>query len=76
MKYSQDILAVVRRDIEGTVSTIDEPAPNGLQLIKIYKAVFKYISWVARIGPGRGKFTISGADRDATWAYHRRARGT
>lgn len=60
-KYTQDILAVVRRDIGGTGSTADEPTADGLQLTKIHKSLFEYINWVARIGPGRGEFTIGPA---------------
>lgn len=58
-KFTQDILAVVRRDIRLKGDARDgEAAPDGLQLTKIHKALFEYINWVARIGPGKGDFTI------------------
>ncbi|PSR77527.1 proteasome stabiliser-domain-containing protein [Coniella lustricola] len=57
-KFTKNILAVVRRDIGGTGSATDEPTPDGLQLTKIHRALFEFIHWVARIGPGRGEFTI------------------
>lgn len=58
-KFTQDILAVVRRDIRLKGDARDsEAAPDGLQLTKIHKALFEYINWVARIGPGMGDFTI------------------
>lgn len=61
-QFTQDILAVVRRDIRlGGDASNGEAAPDGLQLTKIYKALFEYINWVARIGPGRGQFTIGPA---------------
>lgn len=63
--FTQDILNVVRRDIrlkgDGTGTPADEATPDGLQLTKIHKALFEYINWVARIGPGRGDFTIGPA---------------
>lgn len=63
--FTQNILNVVRRDIrlkgDGTGTPADEAAPDGLQLTKIHKSLFEYINWVARIGPGRGDFTIGPA---------------
>lgn len=64
-KFTDDILNVVRRDIrlqgDGTGVAADEVAADGLQLTKIHKALFEYINWVARIGPGTGEFTIGPA---------------
>lgn len=61
-RFTEDILNVVRRDIrlkgDGTGPSADEAAADGLQLTKIHKALFEYINWVARIGPGTGEFTI------------------
>lgn len=58
-KFTEDILAVVRRDIRLKGDSRDgEAAPDGLQLTKIHKALFEYINWVARIGPSKGEFTI------------------
>ncbi|KAJ0107219.1 hypothetical protein J7T55_007589 [Diaporthe amygdali] len=51
--FTQDILDVVRRDIKPKDEAVD-----GLQLTKLHKALFEYINWVARIGPGKGKFDI------------------
>ncbi|KAG8157272.1 hypothetical protein KVR01_012980 [Diaporthe batatas] len=51
--FTRDILNVVRRDIKPTDEAVD-----GLQLTKLHKALFEYINWVARIGPGKGKFDI------------------
>lgn len=51
--FTQDILNVVRRDIKPKDEAVD-----GLQLTKLHKALFEYINWVARIGPGKGKFNI------------------
>lgn len=60
--FTQDILNVVRRDIrlksDGTGTPADEATPDGLQLTKIHKALFEYINWVARIGPGKGEFVL------------------
>lgn len=60
--FTQDVLNVVRRDIrlkgDGTGTPADEATPDGLQLTKIHRALFEYINWVARIGPGRGEFVI------------------
>ncbi|KAK7732530.1 proteasome component M29 [Cytospora paraplurivora] len=51
--FTQEILDVVRRDIKPKDEAVD-----GLQLTKLHKALFEFINWVARIGPGRGDFTI------------------
>ncbi|KUI58095.1 Proteasome component ECM29 [Cytospora mali] len=51
--FTQEILDVVRRDIKPTDGAVD-----GLQLTKLHKALFEFINWVARIGPGRSDFTI------------------
>lgn len=51
--FTQAILHVVRRDIKPTDEAVD-----GLQLTKLHKALFEFINWVARIGPGRSDFTI------------------
>ncbi|KAI3396880.1 hypothetical protein diail_11584 [Diaporthe ilicicola] len=51
--FTQEILDVVRRDIKPKDEAVD-----GLQLTKLHKALFEYINWVARIGPGKGKFDI------------------
>jgi proteasome component ECM29 len=51
--FTQEILHVVRRDIKPKDEAVD-----GLQLTKLHKALFEYINWVARIGPGKGKFDI------------------
>lgn len=51
--FTQEILNVVRRDIKPKDEAVD-----GLQLTKLHKALFEYINWVARIGPGKGKFDI------------------
>ncbi|KKY37661.1 putative proteasome component [Diaporthe ampelina] len=50
---TQEILNTVRRDIKPKDEAVD-----GLQLTKLHKALFEYINWVARIGPGKGKFEI------------------
>lgn len=51
--FTQAILKVVQRDIKPTDGAVD-----GLQLTKLHKALFEFINWVARIGPGRSDFTI------------------
>lgn len=51
--FTQEILEVVRRDIKPKDEAVD-----GLQLTKLHKALFEYINWVARIGPGKGVFDI------------------
>lgn len=51
--FTHEILSVVRRDIEPKDEAVD-----GLQLTKLHKALFEFVNWVARIGPGRGEFTI------------------
>ncbi|KAG6362717.1 hypothetical protein INS49_007810 [Diaporthe citri] len=51
--FTKEILDVVRRDIKPKDEAVD-----GLQLTKLHKALFEYINWVARIGPGKGKFDI------------------
>lgn len=62
-KWSEEIRAVVQRDIgtgEGAAAGTDAPA-DGLQLVKLHKALFEFVNWVARIGPGRGPFPIGPA---------------
>lgn len=61
-KFTEQILAVVKRDIrlqgDSTGTATDDATPDGLQLTKIHKALFEYVNWVARMGPGRGEFSI------------------
>ncbi|CAN8099751.1 unnamed protein product [Discula destructiva] len=61
--WSAEIRAVVQRDIgtgEGAATGTDAPA-DGLQLVKLHKAVFEFVNWVARMGPGRGAFPVGPA---------------
>lgn len=62
--FTGQILEAVRRDIkipsdeQGAGASLNA---TGLELTKIHKALFEYINWVARIGPGKGTFEIGSA---------------
>ncbi|KAH8173631.1 proteasome stabiliser domain-containing protein [Sarocladium implicatum] len=59
---SEQILAVVRLDFmeeESEVAVAQGLAPSStLERTKLHKALFQYISWVARIGPSKEGFSI------------------
>ncbi len=59
--FTKDILAVVLRDMNSANDAEGSHASasaKGLELTKLYKALFEYINWVARIGPSKGDFDI------------------
>ncbi|KAF3762700.1 hypothetical protein M406DRAFT_63530 [Cryphonectria parasitica EP155] len=45
-------------DSKFTEEILSVPRPDGLQLAKIHRALFAYLNWLARIGPGRGDFDV------------------
>ncbi|OAA53925.1 proteasome component [Niveomyces insectorum RCEF 264] len=69
--YTDDILNVVQRNMEmnavDAAAEADAAATNaatlssrsrGLERAKLYKALFEYINWIARIGPNKADFAI------------------
>ncbi|CAK7219870.1 proteasome component M29 [Sporothrix curviconia] len=59
--YTDNILKAVQRNMElsdanmaGTESTSGSRS-RGLEMAKLYKALFEYINWIARIGPKQAK---------------------
>ncbi len=71
--YSDEILKVVVRNMETNSASTTGAGPDasvghggpvvsarsrGLEMAKLYKALFEYINWIARIGPGKTDFAI------------------
>ncbi|KJR86011.1 proteasome component ECM29 [Sporothrix schenckii 1099-18] len=67
--YTDEILKVVVRDMGANKDTSAEAAvadngaaassrSRGLEMAKLYKALFEYINWIARIGPNKQDFAI------------------
>ncbi|CAK7206241.1 proteasome component M29 [Sporothrix eucalyptigena] len=59
--YTDDVLKVVQRNMEFSDSTMagaestSGSRSRGLEMAKLYKALFEYINWIARIGPKQAK---------------------
>ncbi|TPX16164.1 uncharacterized protein E0L32_004159 [Thyridium curvatum] len=73
--FTGEILAAVELDM-GEARRVQEsaghPTPSkGLELTKLYRALFEFINWVARIGPKNGEFKIAGPLVDHMQEYIR-----
>ncbi|KAL1889629.1 proteasome component M29 [Sporothrix stenoceras] len=66
--YTDEILKVVMRDMDANKDPSAQTDPfggasassrsRGLEMAKLYKALFEYINWIARIGPNKQDFAI------------------
>ncbi|KAI5463638.1 proteasome stabiliser-domain-containing protein [Mariannaea sp. PMI_226] len=60
---SDDIMAVVNLDFSSAQSEISHSGhlqpTSALERTKLHKALFQYLSWVARVGPSKKGFTIA-----------------
>ncbi|CAK7227611.1 proteasome component M29 [Sporothrix bragantina] len=59
--YTDDILKAVQRNMESSDATMagaestSGSRSRGLEMAKLYKALFEFINWIARIGPKQAK---------------------
>ncbi len=57
--FTDEVLALVAQDL-GSIRTSGSTPPRvtGLEAVKLTRALFGYLNWVARIGPTKGSFQI------------------
>ncbi|CAK7274825.1 proteasome component M29 [Sporothrix epigloea] len=56
--YTDEIVKVVQRNmgvLDAMADSTDALQSHGLQASKLYKALFEYINWIARVGPKQAK---------------------